>query len=368
MNVFVIFIVIMTFIAVVGCFYLYLLYRRWTSNTGWFSCSSKEEGYITDVDYGKDMLNYRWFSSDSHTYMKLSFDSLKGDQCLVVKFRNVGCNYVCLDAYNPSTTSLVSLSNGILIDRDNEEKTVVVSRSINSNYMLRRNRPELAEAARMLVSSENDNINFIIDVDTGENGSFEVLTVERHTLSTDVRRTQMFDFDPLFVRNDISENMWLTRNNMIDKIGMDLAVNNREIINVNNCGYVNKDEMCKWITSEYNNLSVGVGTNDFINRNTMVFSAEINNNTTIYFVDHKELSKSIYNRISLVDKYGSEIKGFEPNESNKIDDYIHKVVIDTDDLRGDSCRLFEIIKDSPSPSHNTIYRMSVLETMSYKEI
>lgn len=84
---------------------------------------------------------------------------------------------------------------------------------------------------------------------------------------------------------------------------------------------------------------------------------------SLFFVDHKKYDKGLYNRISIIDKYGKELKYFEPCEGNKCGEGLHTVTFSV----SGSIQVVESIfcentESLLSPHSSTVYPMFVLKT------
>lgn len=322
---------------------------------------------VVPMDFKNDMLNYKWFTGNDHYMHKVNINNVDLTEVVVIRGKCTGrTKFVSIGCLSNKESKIKSVSNNIR-RFDSGEFCAIFGRN---SFYTKRVSEDIGLLAGDVASGElflSNGEEILIFIDQ-YGGRLEELSATKYSFD---RNTLFFISRPpeIFFRDLRLEYETLTKESVVSSINHSLMKDLKKILgnyevkplNIAECSAsLNRGEPFLPQSS----LNDGNGLyNDVTRFITPVVDEEDIREISIFFVDHRKYNKGLYNRISIIDKSGKELKYFEPGESNKCGEGLHE---ETFVVKGSVQVLESIFCENTesflSPHVSTVYPMFVLKT------
>lgn len=334
---------------------------------------------VSEMNYQSDLLNYKWFTGNNHIMYKICQDSLLDNEVIVVsgeckdgvKFMHLG---VFLVKNNVGNNIIRPVSNSIKLFEDGKFTAIIPGSAVCGDIIAKHIKyDDIDHVKKRLSTIFYKDLLFYIDL---YGGRIDNLEVNKYKFN----QTGGLLFFPSFpspeYRTHIMENDMINKDAIIDGIKTNLIKNAKKINNVIDFRPLNIPECEDKLKS--NGWEGFLPLSDLddcedLHRDVCRFISEPLDReglVAIYFLNHDTYGKGKYNRISLVNKSGAELKYFEPKNGNKICDGLHSVICKLPD---EPVQVIESIfcentVDSIAPLTSTVFRAIIfnVEDISQK--
>lgn len=323
---------------------------------------------VVPIDFKNDMLNYKWFTGNDHRMHKINIGSiglhevitLRGKCTRGTKFMSIGC-------LTNKNSRLTTVSNNVR-RFDSGEFCVIFGKNY---FYTRKVSEDIGPLANDVASGElflHNGEDILIFIDQ-YGGRLEELSATKYSFD----RNALFfvaRLPEVFFRGLRLEYDSFPKENLVKSINKCLMKDLKKVISGYDVKPINISECSDTLSASrgnaflpQSNLTDGNGLYNDVTRFVTPEIGADEGEISIFFIDHKKYDKGLYNRISIIDKRGNELKYFEPSAANECGEGLHtetfKVTSSVQIVESVFCENTDSLL---SPHASTVYPMFVLKT------